>query len=116
LFRFQARLSDDQSRDCASTHCTRAWTSACGVVVYGMSSSSSAFASSELITVSPQRLGGVPVFAGTRVPVQALFDYLRAGDPLDRFLEHFPDVTREHALAVLEKANTALIKDVAAAE
>jgi uncharacterized protein (DUF433 family) len=84
--------------------------------VFGMSSISSALSRSELITVSSQRLGGVPVFAGTRVSVQALFDYLQAGDPLDRFLEHFPDVTREHALAVLQKANTALIKDVAPAE
>jgi hypothetical protein len=45
-----------------------------------------------------------------------MFDYLRAGDPLDRFLEHFPDVTRGHALDVLQQANAALIKDMAPAE
>jgi uncharacterized protein (DUF433 family) len=53
-----------------------------------------------LITVSAQRLSGAPVFAGTRVPVQALFDYLEAGAPLDEFLEDFPNVSREHAIAV----------------
>ncbi len=57
-----------------------------------------------LIAVSPQRLSGAPVFTGTRVPVQALFDYLEAGDPLDEFLEDFPNVSREHAVAVLESA------------
>jgi uncharacterized protein (DUF433 family) len=63
---------------------------------------------SPLITSSPDRLGGTPVFAGTRVPVQTLLDYLEAGDPLDVFLEQFPSVTREHAVAVLELAKRAL--------
>ncbi len=58
-----------------------------------------------LITVSPDRLSGTPVFADTRVPVQTLIDYLEAGDPLDRFLEDFPSVTRDHAIAVLELAD-----------
>jgi uncharacterized protein (DUF433 family) len=58
-----------------------------------------------LITSSPERLGGTPVFAGTRVPVQALIDYLEAGHPLDHFLDEFPSVTREHAIAVLAPAN-----------
>ena len=49
-------------------------------------------------------LGGTPVFRGTRVPVQALFDYVEAGDPLERFLDHFPGVTREQAVAALEEA------------
>jgi uncharacterized protein (DUF433 family) len=48
-------------------------------------------------------LGGTPVFAGTRVPVQTLFDYLEEGDTLDEFLDDFPSVTREHAVKVLEK-------------
>jgi len=56
----------------------------------------------EPVTATPDRLGGEPVFAGTRVPVQAMFDYLEAGDSLDRFIDHFPDVARGHALAVLE--------------
>ncbi len=55
-----------------------------------------------LIMVSPDRLSGAPVFAGTRVPVQCLFDYIEGGEPLEEFLENFPDVSREHAIAVLE--------------
>jgi uncharacterized protein (DUF433 family) len=62
-----------------------------------------------LITVSPEYLGGEPVFTGTRVPVQALFDYVEAGDPLDEFLIDFPDVSREHAVAVLELARVAAV-------
>lgn len=66
-----------------------------------------------LITSSPDRLGGTPVFAGTRVPVQSLIDYLEAGHPLDQFLAEFPDVTREHAVAVLELAKRALVTPAA---
>jgi uncharacterized protein (DUF433 family) len=66
-----------------------------------------------LITSSPDRLGGTPVFAGTRVPVQSLLDYLEAGHPLDHFLEEFPSVSREHAIAVLELAKRALITPAA---
>ena len=66
-----------------------------------------------LITSSPERLGGTRVFAGTRVPVQSLIDYLEAGHPLDHFLDEFPDVTREHAVAVLELAKQALITPAA---
>ncbi len=62
-----------------------------------------------LITTSPDRLSGTPVFAGTRVPVQTLIDYLEAGDPLDGFLDDFPSVSREHAIAVLEIAKAALL-------
>ncbi len=57
-----------------------------------------------LITVSPDFLSGAPVFTGTRVPIRALFDYLEAGDPLDAFLAQFPDVDREHAIAVIKLA------------
>ena len=67
-----------------------------------------------LITSSPDRLGGTPVFAGTRVPVQSLIEYLEAGDTLDVFLTAFPSVSREHAVAVLELAKTALTKGAAA--
>jgi uncharacterized protein (DUF433 family) len=62
-----------------------------------------------LITISPEYLSGEPVFTGTRVPVQALFDYIEGGDPLDEFLDDFPDVSREHAIAVLDLARTAAI-------
>lgn len=68
---------------------------------------------SPLITSSPDRLGGTPIFAGTRVPVQTLIDYLEAGHPLDHFLEEFPSVSREHTVAVLELAKRALITPAA---
>ncbi|WP_291158184.1 DUF433 domain-containing protein [Gemmatimonas sp. UBA7669] len=66
-----------------------------------------------LISTSPDRLGGTPVFSGTRVPVQSLIDYLEAGHPLDHFLDEFPSVTREHAIAVLELAKQALLTPAA---
>lgn len=68
---------------------------------------------SPLITSSPDRLGGTSVFAGTRVPVQTLIEYLEAGHPIDQFLEEFPSVTRDHAVAVLELAKQALITPAA---
>ena len=58
---------------------------------------------------SPEILGGTPVFAGTRVPVQTLIDYLEAGDRLDDFLEDFPTVTWEQAVAALELAKEVLL-------
>ncbi len=67
-----------------------------------------------LIAVDPEKLGGTPVFAGTRVPIKALFDYIEGGDPLDEFLENFPDVSREHAVAVLELAQRSVVALVAA--
>lgn len=53
-------------------------------------------------------LGGTPVFIGTRVPVKTLLDYLAAGDPLDEFLDHFPSVKKEQAIAVLNIAQDML--------
>ena len=61
-----------------------------------------------VVRCDPDVLGGTPVFAGTRVPVKNLVDYLAAGDSLERFLDHFPSVTREQAVAVLELANDLL--------
>lgn len=57
----------------------------------------------------PEILGGTPVFIGTRVPVQSLFDYLEGGETLDDFLRQFPSVKREQALAALEIARDSLI-------
>ncbi|HLA74432.1 MAG TPA: DUF433 domain-containing protein [Gammaproteobacteria bacterium] len=57
-----------------------------------------------LISCSPDVMGGAPVFAGTRVPVQTLFDYLESGETIDDFLEGFPSVTRAQVVAVLEEA------------
>ena len=60
-------------------------------------------ASKSVVESSPDILGGTPVFRGTRVPVTTLLDYLAAGDPLERFLNHFPTVSREHAVAFLDE-------------
>jgi len=57
----------------------------------------------------PDILGGTPVFIGTRVPFQTLIDYLEGGDPLNEFLDDFPTVTREQAVAALEQAKEALL-------
>ena len=54
-----------------------------------------------IIHSDPDIMGGTPVFIGTRVPVKTLLDYLEAGDPLDEFLEDFPTVSREQAVAAL---------------
>ncbi|OAB55797.1 hypothetical protein AY600_08660 [Phormidium willei BDU 130791] len=61
-----------------------------------------------VIHSDPDILGGTPVFVGTRVPIKTLLDYLEAGDPLDEFLEHFPSVKREQAIASLELAKEML--------
>jgi uncharacterized protein (DUF433 family) len=61
------------------------------------------------ISCSQDVMGGTPVFAGTRVPVQTLLDYLEAGESLDDFLEGFPAVSREQAIAFLEEAKDLLV-------
>jgi uncharacterized protein (DUF433 family) len=58
-------------------------------------------------------MGGTPVFIGTRVPVQTLFDYLEAGESIDDFLDGFPTVTREQVIALLEVLRKQLIAMVA---
>ncbi len=70
---------------------------------------------SPLITRSPERLSGAPVFAGTRVPVQTLIEYIEGGDSLAAFLDDFPDVSRDHAIAVLGVAKQALLDHATAA-
>jgi uncharacterized protein (DUF433 family) len=64
---------------------------------------------SSVIVKNPEILGGVPVFANTRVPFQALLDYLEGGQTLDEFLDDFPTVTREAAVAALEEAKALII-------
>lgn len=64
---------------------------------------------SNVISSNPDIMGGTPVFAGTRVPARTLIDYLEAGHPLAEFLDDFPSVSREMALAALEEAKHALI-------
>lgn len=62
----------------------------------------------QLITISPDILGGTPVFYGTRVPVKNLFDYLKSGESIKDFLKDFSSVTRKHALKVLSVAESIL--------
>ena len=71
-------------------------------------------APSQIVHSDPEILGGTPVFVGTRVPVQALIDYLEGGHPLDEFLDDFPSVSREQAVAALELAREALLRAAAA--
>jgi len=62
-----------------------------------------------IISSSPEILGGTPVFAGTRVPVQTLLDYLEAGETIDNFLDGFPTVKREQVIAFLEEAKARIV-------
>ena len=64
---------------------------------------------SAVVHSDPEILGGTPVFAGTRVPVQSLFDYLEGGETVDDFLHQFPAVRREQALGALELARESLL-------
>ena len=66
------------------------------------------FTERAVISTDPEILAGEPVFAGTRVPLRNLFDYLKAGDSLEIFLDAFPDVTRDQAVAALEMAREAV--------
>ena len=65
----------------------------------------------DLIEVDPEKMSGTPVFTGTRVPINHLFDYLKAGDSLDIFLTDFPTVRREQALGVLELMRERLLTE-----
>jgi len=62
-----------------------------------------------VIVSDPEIMGGTPCFAGTRVPVDSLIDYLEAGDSLAEFLDNFPSVSREAAIAALEEAKVLLL-------
>ena len=62
----------------------------------------------KLISKDPEVLGGTPVFTGTRVPIETLFDHLEAGVSLDEFLDDFPTVSRDQAVSLLEIANKIL--------
>jgi uncharacterized protein (DUF433 family) len=66
-------------------------------------------AESQVIVRDPELLGGTPVFRGTRVPFQALLDYLEGGQPLSEFLDDFPTVSHEAAVAALELAKASLV-------
>ena len=63
------------------------------------------------ITIDPETMGGTPVFTGSRVPIQSLFDYLAYGDTVDEFLENFPGVSKEQAIQVLQMAVELVTKE-----
>ena len=65
------------------------------------------------ISISPDIMGGTPVFSGTRVPIQTLLDYLKTGESIDDFLDGFPTVTREQVIALFEEAGKQMIGLVA---
>ncbi|MGH2553415.1 MAG: DUF433 domain-containing protein [Chitinophagaceae bacterium] len=60
------------------------------------------------ISIDPEVMSGAPVFVGTRVPIQNLFDYIEGGEDLSEFLDDFPSVSKDAALAVLEMAKKSL--------
>ena len=62
-----------------------------------------------IVSCSPDIMGGTPVFAGTRVPIQTLLDYLEAGDSIDEFLKGFPTVKRDQVIAFLEEAKARMV-------
>lgn len=65
-----------------------------------------------VVTSAPDIMGGTPVFAGTRVPVQTLIDYLKGGESIDDFLEGFPTVSRQQVVTLLEEAEEQIVKMV----
>jgi uncharacterized protein (DUF433 family) len=68
---------------------------------------------SNVVSSTPDIMGGTPVFPGTRVPVQTLLDYLEAGDTIDDFLAGFPTVTRQRVVAFLERGAALAVTDAA---
>lgn len=67
----------------------------------------------QFVEIDPEKMSGTPVFRGTRVPIQNLFDCLEAGETIDQFLDQYPTVAREHAHAVLEESKTELLNHYA---
>jgi uncharacterized protein (DUF433 family) len=67
------------------------------------------FENSLIVSTSLETMGGTPVFAGTRVPIQTLLDYLKAGESIDDFLDGFPTVSKEQVIALLEEAGKQLV-------
>ncbi|HSY47771.1 MAG TPA: DUF433 domain-containing protein [Thermoanaerobaculia bacterium] len=67
----------------------------------------------QIVHSDPEILGGAPVFVGTRVPVDALIDFLESGDTIEDFLENYPGVSREQVFAFLEEAGQALVAKTA---
>jgi len=67
---------------------------------------------SSVVKIDPEIMGGTPCFAGTRVPIQKLIDYLKGGDSIEDFLEGFPSVSREQVTTFLEEAKDRMLAQV----
>ncbi|MEX1117452.1 MAG: DUF433 domain-containing protein [Terrimicrobiaceae bacterium] len=63
----------------------------------------------KVVSIDPEIMGGTPCFAGTRVPIQTLLDYIEAGDSIDEFFDGFPTVSREQVVAYLEESNRLIL-------
>jgi uncharacterized protein (DUF433 family) len=68
---------------------------------------------SSVVKIDPEIMSGAPCFAGTRVPIQNLIDYLEGGDSIEEFLEGFPSVSREQVIAFLDEAKDRVVASVA---
>jgi uncharacterized protein (DUF433 family) len=80
----------------------------CRVAIAGNPASLRGMKTTSVVKIDPEILSGTPCFAGTRVPARTLIDYLEGGDSLESFLEDFPTVSREQAVALLEEASELL--------
>jgi uncharacterized protein (DUF433 family) len=67
----------------------------------------------QIVHSDPEMLGGTPVFVGTRVPVDALIDFIEGGETIEGFLENYPGVSRDQVFAFLEEASRALLAKIA---
>lgn len=70
-------------------------------------------ATQDIVSINPETMGGTPVFRGTRVPIQSLCDHLEDNIPLEEFLDDFPTVSKEQAIALLEAAATSFYEKIA---
>ena len=66
-------------------------------------------AMSDVVHIDPEIMGGTPVFKGTRVPIETLFDYIEGGEPLNEFLEDFPTVTQDQVIKFLEELKSEIL-------
>ena len=84
----------------------------CGIVIGAQAGLIAGMKTSSVVKIDPEIMSGTPCFAGTRVPVRALLDYIEGGETLDEFLEQYPTVTRKQAVAFLEQASERLLATV----
>jgi uncharacterized protein (DUF433 family) len=91
---------------CGSNRC-------CRILGHGASTKEELMTLNQIVHSDPEILGGTPVFVGTRVPVRILLDYLEGGEPLEEFLDNYPGVSREQAVAFIEEAGRVALAQIA---